>query len=73
MSTAQRHKAADIPAISGATHGVPVTIWVDRSTADHVHVVADALGVSRSALYYELVSIGKSSRRYQDLLRNSTA
>lgn len=69
MQTIDKQEDCNAPAVSGATHGVPVTIWVDRSTADHVKVVADALGVSKSALYYELVTIGKKSRRYQDLLR----
>lgn len=73
MQTIDKQEDCNAPAVSGATHGVPVTIWVDRSTADHVKVVADALGVSKSALYYELVTIGKKSRRYQDLLRQGRA
>lgn len=57
---------------SGAKNGVAVTIWVDRSTADHVEVVSTALGMSRSALLNELITIGKSTRRYKDLLRSLT-
>jgi hypothetical protein len=73
MKTIDKQEDRTTPAVTGATHGVPVTIWVDRSTADHIKVAAGALGVSRSALYYELLTIGKKSRRYQDLLRQGRA
>lgn len=70
MTIAKNVVNTDTSPVASAKNGVAVTVWVDRATVNHVELVSEVLGVSRSALFNELITIGKSSRKYKERLRD---